>query len=418
MPKRVAAELEKTVLVPSGFRLAVIGPADKRPTIHTICAPFVLIGSARNCGLRLDQPGVKRRHLLLQTILGRLFCIDLSGPGEDLWQAGSHAAAWLEPDQPIQAGPYEIRLVDAVDAKDEEGALPAGFSPLDRYAGQLGPMPKVRLDFFKGGTHQTSSFVNRLIVLGGSSSACKLRLQDPSVSSIHFSLILAQDGLWSADLAGRNGIAVNDRPVSYEKLNDRDELHVGTFVLRVHYAEESRGLVPANSTAEIDLGADTVAVARKTDEARAAADASLAEAWAEIDRQRLAIESRGQELAAQSDALEKERTSIAESLLDVEALRAAAKQSSKPNATGCRPRRMPSESRFPLFATSWKRRRPGFVPSDRVWRKPKLSSPSSRTLDLRSSRNRRPSPQSGTTWKKSEPKLPPMRRNWQRNKRR
>ena len=321
----VAAELEKTVLVPSGFRLAVIGPADKRPTIHTICAPFVLIGSARNCGLRLDQPGVKRRHLLLQTILGRLYCIDLSGPGEDLWQAGSRAAQWLQPDQPIQAGPYEIRLVDAVDAKDEDGALPEGFSPLDRYAGQLGPMPKVRLDFFKGGTHQTSSFVNRLIVLGGSSSACKLRLQDPSVSSIHFSLILAQDGLWAADLAGRNGIAVNDRPVSYEKLNDRDELHVGTFMLRVHYAEESKGLIPANSTAEIDLGADTVAVARRTDEARAAADASLAEAWAEIDRQRLAIESRGQELAAQSDALEKERTSIADSLLDVEALRAAAK---------------------------------------------------------------------------------------------
>ncbi len=200
-------------------------------------------------------------------------------------------------------------------------------------------MPKVRLDFFKEGTHQTSSFVNRLIVLGGSSSACKLRLQDPSVSSIHFSLILAQDGLWAADLAGRNGIAVNGRPVSYEKLNDRDELHVGVFVLRVHYADESRGLIPANSTAEFDLGADTVAVARKTDEVPAAAAASLAEAWAEIDRRRLAIESRGQELAAQSDALEKERTNIADSLRDVEAFRERQKQSSKPSSTGCTPRR-------------------------------------------------------------------------------
>ncbi len=84
----VDAESEKTVLAPSGFRLAVIGPADEQPTIHTICAPFVLIGSSANCGLRLDQPGVKRRHLLLQTILGRLYCIDLSGPGEDLWQEG------------------------------------------------------------------------------------------------------------------------------------------------------------------------------------------------------------------------------------------------------------------------------------------------------------------------------------------
>ena len=146
----------------------------------------------------------------------------------------------------------------------------------------------------------------------------------PSVSSIHFSLILAQDGLWSADLAGRNGIAVNDRPVSYEKLNDRDELHVGTFVLRVHYAEESRGSFRRTRLQKSTWGGHR-SRRGKTDEARAAADASLAEAWAEIDSQRLAIESRGQELAAELDALEKERTSIAESLLDVEALRAAGK---------------------------------------------------------------------------------------------
>src|SRR5580704_17906603 len=121
----VAAEVEKTALAPSGFRLAVVGPTDERPTIHAISAPFVLIGTARSCGLRLDQAGVKRRHLFLQTILGRLYCIDLSGAGEDLWQEGSRAGRWLEPDQPIQAGPYEIRLVDAIDAKSESGELQA-----------------------------------------------------------------------------------------------------------------------------------------------------------------------------------------------------------------------------------------------------------------------------------------------------
>ena len=168
----------------NGARALRLSPGGHRPgrrtayDSHNLC-PLCAHRQRTNCGLRLDQPGVKRRHLLLQTILGRLYCIDLSGPGEDLWQEGSRAAAWLKPDQPIQAGPYEIRLVDAIDAENEEGALPAGFSPLDRYAGQLGPMPKVRLDFFKEGTHQTSSFVNRLIVLGGSSSAancgCRIR---------------------------------------------------------------------------------------------------------------------------------------------------------------------------------------------------------------------------------------------------
>ena len=218
----VAAELEKTTLLPGGFRLAVTGPADDRPTIHTITAPFVLIGSARNSSLRLDHPEVKRRHFYLQTLLGRLCCIDLSEPGEELWQDGSRAARWLEPNVVVQAGPYEIRLLDAVEAQNGSDPPPAGFSPLDRYAGQLGPLPKVKLEFFKGGTHQTSSMINRLIVLGGASAACKLRLQDPSVSSIHFSLVLAHDGLWVADLAGRKGVSVSDRRISYEKLNDRD----------------------------------------------------------------------------------------------------------------------------------------------------------------------------------------------------
>ena len=333
VPKMVDAEPEKTVLVPSGFRLAVNGPADERPTIHTITAPFVLIGSARNCGLRLDQPGVKRRHLLLQTILGRLYGIDLSGPGEDLWQDGPRAAEWLKPEQPIQAGPYEIRLVDAIDAKNEEETLPAGFSPLDRYAGQLGPMPKVKLDFYKGGTHQTSSFVNRLIVLGGSSSACKLRLQDPSVSSIHFSLILAQDGLWAADLAGRNGIAVNDRRSPTKSSTTATSCTSESFYCEPTIPKRARPertrperilRLPSISTAEIDLQAVAFAAARAADQARAAAEASLAETKAEVDRQRRQIESLEQELLAGADRLEQARQELAESQREIEASRTAA----------------------------------------------------------------------------------------------
>ncbi len=329
----VAAELEKTALLPGGFRLAVTGPADDRPTIHTITAPFLLIGSARNSGLRLDHPGVQRRHLYLQTLLGRLYCIDLSGPDEDLWQEGPRTARWIEPDAVMQAGPYEIRLLDAAPAKNGRDPLLAGFSPLDRYAGQLGLLPKVKLEFFKGGTHQTSSMINRLIVLGGGSSACKLRLQDPSVSSIHFSLVLAHDGLWVADLAGRKGIAVNDRRVTYERLNDRDELRVGIFLLRAHYSGENttgentsgeNTAIPSISTAEIDLPAVALAAARAADQARAAAEASLAETKAEVDRQRHQIESLEQELLAGAERLEQVRQEFAESQREIEASRAAA----------------------------------------------------------------------------------------------
>ena len=137
----------------------------------------------------------------------------------------------------IGVGPYEVRLVDT-DFGDESEQAPAGFNPLERYSGELGPMPKVQIDFFSPAGYQTNSTVTRLIVLGGSAASCKLRLQDTSVSAVHFSLVLTHVGLYVVDLAGRGGIAVNRRPVTFDRLGDRDELQVGTFLLRARYSGE------------------------------------------------------------------------------------------------------------------------------------------------------------------------------------
>ncbi|HUE12964.1 MAG TPA: FHA domain-containing protein, partial [Planctomycetaceae bacterium] len=111
--KIVAAQQEKTAVLPASFRLAVTGPEDRHATIHTVNAPFVLIGRARGCGLRLDHPAVSRRHLYLQAVLGRMYCIDLTGPGGTLWLDGRRDAHWLERDEAIAVGPYEVRLVDS-----------------------------------------------------------------------------------------------------------------------------------------------------------------------------------------------------------------------------------------------------------------------------------------------------------------
>ena len=240
MPKIAAAEPEKSAVLPASFRLAVTGPGDQHPTIHVIGAPFALIGRARGCSLRLDHPAVSRRHIYLQAVLGRMYCIDLSHSGETILDGTRHAQ-WLKPDQVLRVGPFEVRLLDAIDLGGRGEQAPVSFSPLDRYAGQLGPMPKVKVEFFKDAAYRTNSTINRLIVLGGSSDACKFRLQEKSVSSIHFSFVLTHDGLWVMDLAGRNGIAVNNRPVQFGRLGDQDELRVGTFLMRVHYAEETGG---------------------------------------------------------------------------------------------------------------------------------------------------------------------------------
>jgi hypothetical protein len=75
--------------------------------------------------------------------------------------------------------------------------------------------------------------MNRVMSLIGSSSGCKFRLADPSVSSFHCNLLRTHVGLWIIDLLGSSGIVVNDASVRYAQLNDNDVLGVGRYRIRI-----------------------------------------------------------------------------------------------------------------------------------------------------------------------------------------
>jgi predicted component of type VI protein secretion system len=248
VPKIVAAEQGTPAVLPGAFRLSVKGPENQSPAIHAVDAPFLLIGRARGCGLRLDHPSISRRHLYLQATLGRIYWVDLSSRNGTRRPDGKRNADWLRQDQPIHVGPYEVRLAAAEGLGEEREDLPEGFSPLDRYAGQFGPLPKVEIEFLTGAGDQKNSAITRLITLGGSSGRCKVRFQDKSVSTIHFGFLLTRDGLWVVDLAGNGGTSVNGRNVLCEQLRDRDKLRVGTFLMRVHYSGEMLGAPVADLT--------------------------------------------------------------------------------------------------------------------------------------------------------------------------
>ena len=191
------------------------------------------------CDLRLDHPSVSHRHTYLQAVLGRIYCVNLTSHGQTLWPDGPRKADWLELDETVGIGPYKVRLVETMHPGQEHDRTPAGFSPLDPYAGQCGPMPKVEITFLTGAGDRSKSTVTRLITLAGSSARCKFRFEDPSVSSVHFSFVLTPDGLWVVDLAGRDGVTVNRQPVRSAKLRDKDKLLAGTFLMRVEQTGES-----------------------------------------------------------------------------------------------------------------------------------------------------------------------------------
>lgn len=230
-------ERDDSALLPGMFRLAVTAPDEQQPTIQAVDGSFALIGRAEGCTCRFDHPSVGRRHAYLQAIYGRIYCIDLGSASGTLWGDTPRSGGWLDPDDLIRIGPYQVRLVDAMGLGAGAEALPADFNPLDRYNGDAGPLPEISLHV-RGAGRRAHYTVSRPITLVGTSAACKLRLGDSSVSSIHCSLLWLPDGLWVVDLAGKGGTSLQGKNVRCAKLAEGDKLRVGKFMLRVHYPGE------------------------------------------------------------------------------------------------------------------------------------------------------------------------------------
>jgi pSer/pThr/pTyr-binding forkhead associated (FHA) protein/anti-anti-sigma regulatory factor len=230
-------ERDDSALLPGMFRLAVTAPDEQQPTIQVVNGPFALVGRTEGCTCRFDHPDVGRRHAYLQAIYGRIYCIDLGSAGGTLWGDTPRPGGWFDPDDVLSIGPYQIRLIDTMGLGAGGEALAGDFNPLERYADDVGPLPKVVLQVRGAGRHAQYT-ISRPITLVGTSPACKLRLGDNSVSTIHCSLLWLRDGLWVIDLAGKGGTSVQGKAVRCAKLCEGDRLRIGKFSLRVHYPGE------------------------------------------------------------------------------------------------------------------------------------------------------------------------------------
>lgn len=227
-------ERDDSALLPGMFRLEIAAPDEPEPTMQVVSGSFALIGRAEGCTCRLNHPDVARRHAYLQAIYGRLYCLDLGSEGGTYFGDTQRAGGWFDPDAVVRVGPYQIRLVDALGLGSGSEALPGDFNPLDRFANEQNQLPQVALHV-RGSGRRAHYTISRPITLVGSAAPCKLRLGDPSVSSIHCSLLWLPDGLWAIDLAGKGGTSVQGKVVRCAKIAEGEKLRVGKFTLRVHY---------------------------------------------------------------------------------------------------------------------------------------------------------------------------------------
>jgi pSer/pThr/pTyr-binding forkhead associated (FHA) protein len=184
--------------------------------------------------LTLPDDFVSSRHAYLQKIFGRVVCVDLASSNGTYWPEGRRPFGWFDEEHPISIGKYRLRL--ASPSPEEELAEPE-FDPGSFFKtdSERPEVPKVSLQYLSDSGDEESWTLSRTITLVGASTCCKLRLQHPSVSRVHCSLILLPEGLWVVDLLGNEGTLVNDERIRSVRLADGDVFQIGKYAFRVTY---------------------------------------------------------------------------------------------------------------------------------------------------------------------------------------
>ncbi len=192
--------------------------------------PFVLIGQARGCDLRLAHPEVCYRHAYLQVIQGRLYGFDLDSEHGTSWGRSVRREGVVTFETNLQIGPYSIRLSRAP-------AFTQGLEPSSEdWELENEPLENTRLWFENAGgrsSHSPLRPVRRQITLLGRSGRSHLKLSDASVSKAHCSIVHTDFGFWVVDLLGRNGTKLKDRPIRVARLTPDESLSVGRFRMRL-----------------------------------------------------------------------------------------------------------------------------------------------------------------------------------------
>jgi len=202
--------------------------------------PFALIGRDSRADLILKDTEVSRRHLYLQVIAGRVFCIDLGSRTGLRWENGARPAGWLNRGESVEVGRYRIGLGSGEPGEFlEEPPIADLPSPLVLRSMRRSPLLHVAMLGSQGVTDPPLCRLNRVVSLVGRAPDCKFQLLDESVSRIHCSLLHTPQGVWVVDLLGRGGIHVNGSEARFARLDNGDELRLGRFLIRPQFDQTS-----------------------------------------------------------------------------------------------------------------------------------------------------------------------------------
>ena len=208
--------------------------------------PFMVVGRLPTADLFLNHEQVSRRHVYLQAIEGRVYCVDLESRTKTHWkgQEGAQSQGWLDSGGvPSRSAPIGfIGRISSPIAIHTRG-LADPFSPPTN--GGSGPLhlPRATLELpFRVDGRSSTWAPEGVLALVGRSDRCQLVLTDNNISHYHAGLVRTPLGLWIIDLAAREGVYVNEMRVRWAWLGDGDQVRMGPFTIVLKYETPPQGI--------------------------------------------------------------------------------------------------------------------------------------------------------------------------------
>lgn len=213
------------------LRLSVLNDTGSVVRQRTFDPPFLVVGRSPDADLYLDREGMSARHCYLQVIGGRLVSLDLGGEGGVLVDGVAQRVGWITPSTSLQIGPVGFQLQG--EAGGESAGEAGGSVRLHPLSSQYArTLPPAVLEI-EGVIDQTYGWrMSRSLALIGRSTACQVRLMNPSISNFHAALIRTPTGVWIVDLLSREGVELDGRFVRAGRLEEGVACRLGSFTLR------------------------------------------------------------------------------------------------------------------------------------------------------------------------------------------
>lgn len=222
--------------------------------------PFAFIGSNLHCDVNLPNPAVSKRHVYLQLIGGRLYCIDQASREGIFWGERQRLFGWLDLGQSLRVGPYEVMLVEGAGAEDCSAREATNQGPI------LVEAEKPELPQASVQINETLIFpLHRQLTIIGSSKYCHLELDHQDVSRVHASLLRTHDGKhWIIDLMSRTGVKVNGIRCQVSPLKDGDVIKIGNY--STSFKLKSLVLSETSPQPVVEVSVPTQAVVKKSED--------------------------------------------------------------------------------------------------------------------------------------------------------